>query len=162
MNSFIISARIGVSNKQAVEKRVENAVESSVHYPISHPRLMDISWLWVGNIERFVVRMAISFETKFPMDCQNVIGEMQFKLFYIFTLVLPSDKLFPGLEEIFERNDIIVCRSKFFLFYIFSMSTLNTPPRLCLSCKGSRLSINCGTARLHIFQNFIVIHLEGR
>ena len=107
--------------------------------------------------------MAISFETKFPMDCQNVIGEMQFKLFYIFTLVLPSDKLFPRLKEIFERNDIIVCSSKPLLFYIFFMTTFSSPPpQFSPSCKGSRLSINCGTARLHIFQNFIVTHSEER
>ena len=33
---------------------------------------------------------------------------MQFKLFHIFALVFPSDKLFPSLKEIFERNDMMI------------------------------------------------------
>lgn len=52
--------------------------------------------------------MAVSFESKLTMDCKNVICKMQFKFFYIFALVFPSNKLFPRLKEIFERNDIMI------------------------------------------------------
>jgi hypothetical protein len=79
-----------------------------MHYPIPHSRLMDISWLGVGDIESFVARMTIGFGSELPMDCKNVICEMKLKLFHIFALVLPSDKLFPRFKEIFERNDMMI------------------------------------------------------
>ncbi len=108
VDSFVIAAGIRVSNKQSVKERVEDAVDGSMNYSVSYPCLMDIPWLWVGDIESLIVRMTIGFESKFSMDRKNVICEMQFKLFHIFTLALPSDKLCPGLKEIFERNDMMI------------------------------------------------------
>lgn len=68
MDSFIISARIRISDKQSVEKRIEDAVNGSMDYPVSHSRFMDISWLRVRDIESLVARMTIGFESKFSVD----------------------------------------------------------------------------------------------
>lgn len=54
VDSFIISASVRISNEQSVEKRIEDAVDGAMDYSVSHPRLMDISRLWVGDIERLV------------------------------------------------------------------------------------------------------------
>ncbi len=52
--------------------------------------------------------VAIGFKSQFLMDCKKVICEMKLKLFNIFALVFPPDKLFPRLKEIFERNDMMI------------------------------------------------------
>ncbi len=42
VDSFIISARIRVGNKQSVKKRIEDTVNGTMDYSVFHPCLMDI------------------------------------------------------------------------------------------------------------------------
>ncbi len=70
MDSFIISAGIGISDKEPVEERIEDAIDGTMDYSVSHSRFMDISWLWVGNIEGFVTRVVIGLERELSMECQ--------------------------------------------------------------------------------------------
>ena len=108
MDSFIISARVRIGNEQSVKERIENAVNGTMDYSVSHSRFMDISGLGVGDAKCFVAGVAIGFGSEFPMDCKKVICEMKFKLFHVFAFVFPSDKLFPRLKEIFGRNDMMI------------------------------------------------------
>jgi hypothetical protein len=46
------------------------------------------------------------------MERDNIRHQIKFKLLDIFSPFLSTYKLFPCLEQIFERNDIIVCMFK--------------------------------------------------
>ena len=116
MDSFIISARVRIGDKQSVEKRIKDAVNGSVHYSIFYSRLMDISRLRVGDIESFIVGVAIGFSYEVSVQCEDIIHQMQFELLDIFFLLLSLRELFPGEKQIIERDDIIISGGTSFLY----------------------------------------------
>ncbi len=87
-----------------------------MRYSVFHSRLMDISWLWVGDIESLVARMTIGFSYEVSVQCQDIAHKVQFKLLYIFFLLFSFQKILPGEKQIIERNDIIISGGTSFLY----------------------------------------------
>jgi hypothetical protein len=77
---------------------------------------MDISWLGVGDIESFVVGVAIGFSYEVSVQCEDIIHEVQFELLDIFFLLLSLQELFPSEKQIIERGNIIISGDTFFLY----------------------------------------------
>ena len=59
MGSSQLAARIRVMNKSLIEKWVELAIDSVMEKPISHCCLVNIPWLWVGDIESIISPVSV-------------------------------------------------------------------------------------------------------
>lgn len=61
MRPFVIPTVIRIINKQLIKKGVQNTINSMVYQSITHGRLMDVTWLWVADIECLITLVAVSF-----------------------------------------------------------------------------------------------------
>lgn len=160
VNPLPIPTGIRIGDEQSVEERVQNTIHGPVYHPVPHARLVDMPWFRVGNIEGFVARVSIRFMSQFLVYRKDIVPEMKFKLRYVFSFAFSLDELLPGPKEIFGRGDMMIIDR---YSYFFRMSSSNTPPpQFSPCCNGSKLFINCGKARSHIFQNFIDTRLEEK
>lgn len=61
MSAFVQSAGVRIVNKFIVEIRIKHAVDSMVQKSIPHGGLVDVPRFWIGDVESFVITVAISF-----------------------------------------------------------------------------------------------------
>ena len=108
MHPFIHSTRVGISDERPIKEWIEDTIESMVEEPVSHGCFVNMAGFGVGDTKGMIGTMHIGFGHQVTMESQNIIHQVQFKLFYIFFLCFPSFELLPGLEEIFRRNDIMI------------------------------------------------------
>ena len=80
--------------------------------PVPNARLMNIARFRIGDFEMLICRVRIFFRGKLTMERDKVRHQISLEFLHVFARSLAADKFFPRLEEIFERNDIIVCMLK--------------------------------------------------
>lgn len=95
-------------NKCPIEKWIQLPVDGVVQQPIPDPCLMDISRLWVGNIESMISPMDICLVFELEMEGENVVGQPVLEILHVFFATLSFQKIFPRFEQIFDRNDSVV------------------------------------------------------
>ena len=79
---------------------------------VPHARFVDVAWFWVGDVERVIRRMCVGFCSKLAVERDDVGHQVSLKLQDIFSHFLTRQKLLPRKEEIFDRNDMLVCMSE--------------------------------------------------
>src|SRR5665213_465614 len=97
--------------------------------PVSHSRLVDISWLRIGNVEGMISGMGICFCLEISVQSENVVGKPVLELLHVSFAALPFQEFLPCFEQIFDRNDIVVHHD------LFKKNTFKNPPPLVLFSK---------------------------
>lgn len=85
-----------------MEIRVEFLVEKVVYHPVAHACLVDIARFRVGNIERRIVTMNISFVFEIIVETGDIGRELRLKFYDIFFVFFAAEKPLPCYEEIFD------------------------------------------------------------
>jgi hypothetical protein len=88
-------------NEMNIKKRVKLPVKCMVEKPVPHACLVNISWLWIRNIESIISPMDIGFVFEVSMESEYVVGKPVLEFLYIFLAPLPFKEFFPCLEQIF-------------------------------------------------------------
>lgn len=91
-----------------IEKWVKLPVNGVVEQPIPDARLVNISWFRIGNVKRVVSTMNVRFVFQLEMKCENIIRKSILEILHVFFAALPFQELFPRLEQVFDRNDMVV------------------------------------------------------
>ncbi|HEY4521312.1 MAG TPA: four helix bundle protein [Candidatus Paceibacterota bacterium] len=118
MRALLFSTRIRVGYKGTVKEWVELSVDGVVDETVAHGRLVDVTRLRVADLERVVRAVTIFARKKIVMERKNVVHQVVLELLHVFLLAFASHEFLPCAEQIFNRNDIVVC-----------MSELNPPNR---------------------------------
>src|SRR3989344_4798284 len=79
---------------------------------ISYTCFMNVTGFWIVYFECFVTTMSVCFIFEIIVERENIEHQISFKFLYIFSFPFIPNKLFPRLEDIFERNDKIICINK--------------------------------------------------
>lgn len=58
--------------------------------PVPDSRLVNVTRFGIVDPERFIMPVLISFVGEFPMQCEDVVGQMKRKLFDVFAAALIS------------------------------------------------------------------------
>ena len=80
---------------------------------VAHVRFVYAAGLRVGDVERLVIGMSVGFLAQILVEREYVIHQAELELLYVFAFTLSAHELAPRFEEIFERDDILVCMSEF-------------------------------------------------
>ena len=127
--AFVLSARVGTRYEGRIEKRVKDAIEGVMQETVADSGFMDTAWLWIGDVECLVIGMAIGFLTQILVEREDVIHQAKLELLHVFPLSFAAHELSPRFEEIFERDDILICMSEF-------LGHKSTPHDFCLSYRA--------------------------
>lgn len=108
MSPFLLTARIGISDEGTIEEGVEDTVESTVEETVSDTRFMNMARFGVGDTERVIGSMSVCLPDKVVVEREDIVHEMEFKFLHVLFFGLAPHEPFPGFEEIFGRDDMIV------------------------------------------------------
>ena len=75
---------------------------------VAHACLVYIARLRIANPEMLIAAMAISAVCEIPVQGEDVRHQVALERLHVLLLALATYELFPGREQVFERNDILV------------------------------------------------------
>lgn len=78
-----------------------------VNNPISHRRFVDVSHLWVADIETKVRSVFVFLFFQISVQLKDVWFKVEFKLRYITLVAFTFLKLLPRQKKILGRNNLI-------------------------------------------------------
>lgn len=104
MGAFSISAGKRVCNECFIKEGVQYPVNCVVQEPISNTCFMDVSWLWVVNLERVVFAVFVGLILQIVMQRQNIIHEVELEFLYIFLVPFALNELLPGQKQVINTN----------------------------------------------------------
>lgn len=112
MRALPLPARIRVGNERAIKEWVKYAVERVVYHTVARHRLVDIARFRIAYPEVLVRAMLVCARREFAMERENVVHKPMLKLLHVIFAALSSHEFFPRREQVFNRNDILVCMSE--------------------------------------------------
>ena len=112
VRTFPVLAGVRVGNKRLREKWRQLPVQCVMQKPVPNAGFMNITRFRIGDFEMLICRVRIYFGGKLAMKRDDVRHQISLEFLHVFARSLAADKFFPRLEEIFERNDIIICMLK--------------------------------------------------
>ena len=80
--------------------------------PVTNACFMNITRFRIGDFEMLICRMRIFFHGKLAVKRDDVRHQISLEFLHVFPRSLAADEFLPRLEEIFERDDIIICMMK--------------------------------------------------
>lgn len=116
------STRIRITDKGAIEKWIELAIDSVMQKPITYSCLVDVAGLGVRNIKCTIAAVGIYPIAQVSVKSKDIVRKMVSKFLHILLISLALEKLFPCPEQIFNRDDIFVFMRK------DTMHPLNSAP----------------------------------
>jgi len=84
-----------MKNEFVIKEWIELPINCMVEQSVTHTGFMNISWLWVGNVKRFVCAMYIRSVFQFTMKRKDVLHKIVLENLHVFPFPLSSKKLFP-------------------------------------------------------------------
>lgn len=123
------STRIRIIYECSIKEGIKLAIQSVMHQSVSHARFVDVTRFWVADLEMLVSTVAIGTCSEVVMQIEYIVHQMPFKFLHVNALALPSHELPPSGEEIFNRDDILVCMSE--------SDSLKRPPPEALAGLGT-------------------------
>lgn len=75
---------------------------------ISHAGFMDITRLRVTYLKMLIAAVPILFDNQIGMKHRDIFYEVVFEHLYVFLLLFPAQKLFPGVKQVLGGDDIVV------------------------------------------------------
>ena len=76
--------------------------------PVLNARFVNIARLRVIDPERLIGTVLIGFVSKFAVQGEDIVDQMNRKSFDVLSATLIAEKFTPRGEQIFRRNDIMV------------------------------------------------------
>lgn len=68
---------------------------------VPHARLVDVAWLWIGNLECLVCAVPIRLRGEIAMECDDVGHQVAFEFLHVLARFFPARKFLPRVENIF-------------------------------------------------------------
>lgn len=96
-----------------------------MHEPIAYACLVDISWLWVADLEVRVATMPVCACCKIGVELGYVLYEPILECLNILLFLLTTKKFLPRVEQVVGGNDMVVGMTDVDLTH----SSEATPPR---------------------------------
>lgn len=96
--------------------------------PVAYARLVNISWLRIGDFESLVATMMIRLALKIILKTDNVPLEIERKLRNILFVFLSWNKFLPCDVEVFEGYDIVIGNVHTRIFDAYAKPASKPPP----------------------------------
>lgn len=112
MGSFVVAAGKRIRNESSVKERIQYSVNGVMKQSVSDRCFVDVPWFGVVDSECLIATMLVGVIFKVLMKTDNIIHQSQLKLLDVSFLSFPSQKFFPGFQNIFEADNIFVVKNR--------------------------------------------------
>jgi len=90
VRSFAVAAGVRIKNKFSIKVRVQRPVHCMMNEPVAYARFVNMSRLWIIELERFIWTVTVRFFLEFLVEGHDIIHKMNGKFRYIPTFPLTA------------------------------------------------------------------------